>query len=210
MMVIVEGRRQHCWYCKHLGHLLRNCPQKSTNNINSEKTTCTTNNPAVDDYPKKKKNEPRWPERKLHSDPQNNGTSNRSNNQKSNNNNARTNWTSNIYTKRKSTEKQPEEMETSTKLKGRRDRGEIKVLKICTQPNTLTEKETHQSSPKVTLQLPTVQFAPQQPAPQLPSSEKSPQKTSPTNPSSNPPISPSAWNSPLPNPSLSLTFKAVV
>ena len=28
MMVIVEGRRPHCWSCKQLGHISKFCPQK--------------------------------------------------------------------------------------------------------------------------------------------------------------------------------------
>ena len=36
MMVVVEGRRTHCWKCKQIGHLAKTCPQKYI------KTTDTT------------------------------------------------------------------------------------------------------------------------------------------------------------------------
>ena len=53
MMVVVERRRQRCWNCKQVGHLVKVCPQKAADlvqrpgkaeitNTNSTNTTDTT------------------------------------------------------------------------------------------------------------------------------------------------------------------------
>ena len=41
MMVVVEGRRPHCWSCKQLGHISKFCPQKDP--PSAAATTATTN-----------------------------------------------------------------------------------------------------------------------------------------------------------------------
>ena len=41
MMVVVEGRKPQCWFCKQLGHFSRSCPQKTT------KTTATPPPPTT-------------------------------------------------------------------------------------------------------------------------------------------------------------------
>ena len=37
MMVVVEGRRSHCWNCKHIGHFAKICPQKAADTIQQPK-----------------------------------------------------------------------------------------------------------------------------------------------------------------------------
>ena len=42
MMVIVEGRKPQCWFCKELGHFSRPCPQKTTKTTVTPPTATTT------------------------------------------------------------------------------------------------------------------------------------------------------------------------
>ena len=42
MMVVVEGRKPQCWFCKQLGHFSRSCPQKTTIAVTSPTTTSST------------------------------------------------------------------------------------------------------------------------------------------------------------------------
>ena len=42
MMVVVEGRKPQCWFCKQLGHFSRSCPQKTTIAVTSPTTASST------------------------------------------------------------------------------------------------------------------------------------------------------------------------
>ena len=72
MMVVVEGRRLLCSFCKQLGHFSRSCPQKVTTTTTTTTTTSTTRTTAtattidktapttdtikeIEDYPNKKR-----------------------------------------------------------------------------------------------------------------------------------------------------------
>ena len=53
MMVVVEGRKPQCWFCKQLGHFSRFCPQKTTTTTattvtTTEKITKPTKDPQTE------------------------------------------------------------------------------------------------------------------------------------------------------------------
>ena len=45
MMVVIEGKRPHCWNCKQVGHIAKVCPRKAPNEV---KTTQLPNPPEVE------------------------------------------------------------------------------------------------------------------------------------------------------------------
>ena len=152
MTVIVEGRKSLCWNCKQLGHFSRSCPQKATTIATNKTTTATndkteTNTEATNNTHPETESQPNKDEGWTLVKGEKGGKGKKE-------------------TKTKNKEK-PEEMETTTNLKRRRDSGDTE--------KGGEKKQLKTNSPKPEKQKPQP-LQPQQPAPQRPAEKPQPKR----------------------------------